>query len=83
MASHVVAAFGFAIMAVILTTVLGAVDPREKYAFALGVLLIAAGASLVTAVPVPEAVSGVIALIGFTVVVGSTVPLLRGSSIEA
>lgn len=83
MASHVVTTFGFAIMAVILVTVLGAVGPREKYAFALGVLLIAAGTSLVTAVPVPEAVSGVIALVGFVVVVGSTVPLLRDSSVEA
>lgn len=70
-------------MAVLLASVLGAVDRRERFAFVPGVLLIVAGPALVALVSVPGAVGGVIALIGVVVVVGSTVPLLRESPAEA
>jgi hypothetical protein len=76
MASQLVVAASLALVVVILASILGAVDRRERYWFVGGVALFivahAAGPGL-------EPVAAILAVVGVVAVVAATVPLLRHS----
>lgn len=80
MASSLVIGFAFALMGVLLLSVLGAVHRREKQAFVVGILLITAGQSLAGGTGSGATVGGIAALFGAIAVVAATVPLLRQSA---
>lgn len=74
MASQLVIAASLVLIVVILASVLGAVERRERVWFVLGVaLFIVAHAAF----PAPETVAFLLALAGIVAVIASTVPLLR------
>lgn len=70
------AAFGAAIVGIVLVAVLGAVERREKFAFVAGVGLFVGG-TILAGGPSLSAAGGGIALVGILLIVASTVPLLR------
>ena len=72
MVSQLVIVGSFLGMAVILAAVVGAVERRERYYFALGVVLLAVASSLGSGVA-----AGVLGLLGFVVVLASAVPMLQ------
>lgn len=76
MASQLVVVVSLVLMLVILVSVLGAVERRERFVFVLGVALFVVAH---TAVRNPENVSILLALAGLIAVLASTVPLLRQS----
>lgn len=83
MANLVAVGFGFLCMGVVLAMVFGAVERREKTVFVAGVVLLAAGPTLVGTVSAPELLGGLVALVGFLAIASSTVPLLRQSATTA
>lgn len=72
-------AFGFAVIGLVLASVLGAVERREKFLFVAGVVLLVVGPILVGSLSLSAVLGGIVALVGFLAIVGSTVPLLRQS----
>lgn len=72
MTNAVVVGLGFAAMVVMGASVLGTVDRRERVWFVLGVALVLVGLTFVSGTG-----GGVLALLGFVVIVASTVPMLR------
>lgn len=76
MASQLLVVAALLLILVILASVLGAVERRERFVFVPGVALFvvahAAGQS-------PETLGVLLALVGLVAVVASTVPLLRES----
>lgn len=72
MVSQIVVGVGFLMMLLIWAAVLGSVQRDERFAFGLGVILMIIGLTFLS-----ETASGIVALVGFLVVVASTVPLLR------
>lgn len=83
MASTLAVGFGVASVVIMWGAVLGAVERREKFVFASGIVLILLGPALVAGGSLPEAAGSLIAALGVLAVVASTVPLLRGSPAEA
>jgi hypothetical protein len=75
MASQLVVAASLALVVVILASILGAVDRRERYWFVGGVALFI----VAHAVGSPGGASAVLAVVGVVAVVAATVPLLRES----
>lgn len=71
--------FGFATITLVLGAVLGVVEGQERYPFVAGVVLLALGPVLATAIDIPELLSGLVAVSGVVAIVVSTVPLLRQS----
>lgn len=75
MANEILIGFGFLAMAVMLGSVLGTVERRERFSFVAGVVLVGVGLTLSE----PAALGAGIALVGLVAILGSTVPLLRQS----
>lgn len=75
MASQLVVAASLALVLVILASILGAVERRERFWFVGGVALFI----VAHVVGSPESASAVLAVVGIVAVVASTVPLLRQS----
>lgn len=72
MTNAVVVGLGFAGMVVLVASVFGAVERRERYPFVIGIALVLVGLSVLSGMA-----GGLVALLGFVLVVASTVPMLR------
>lgn len=72
-------AVGLVGVAVVLATVLGAVDRSERFVFVAGVVVLGLGPILVASGSISAPLGGAVALVGFLAIVASTVPLLRQS----
>lgn len=79
MSSHVVSTALFVALLLVLGAVLEVLDARERYWFVAGVVLVAGGTGLLTVLPLPPLLGGLLALVGVLAIVASTVPLLRQS----
>lgn len=76
MTSQLVIFAAFALIIVILASILGAVERRERFSFVGGIALFIAAH---TATVSPESVAALLAMIGILLAAASTVPLLRQS----
>lgn len=72
MASQTIASAGLLTMFLVWASVIGAVERRERFVFAAGVLAIVASVWIAS-----EPAGAVVAVVGFVLIVASTVPLLR------
>lgn len=79
MATHLVGTVMFVAVLVILAAILFVVDRRERFPFVGGVVLLTAGTGLLTVVPLPPVVGGVLSVLGVLAILWSLVPLLRQS----
>lgn len=79
MADPLAVGVGAVVVVGTLLAVVGAVERRERYAFVLGVVALAAGAVLVDGGGLPVVLGRGLAVLGFLAIVASTVPLLRQS----
>ena len=77
MITDVVIVGSFAMMLVILASILGAIERRERYAFVLGIFLFIVGHSLITS---PELVGVGLAVFGIALAGASALPMLRESA---
>lgn len=71
MANDLVVGLGFAVVLVLVASVLGTVERRERFAFVPGVVLVVLGLTFLSG---PAA--GAVALVGLAAVLASTVPML-------
>ena len=77
MTSGTVFAGALALIVVVLASILGAIDRRERYLFVAGMALFILAHTAVTA---SESVGTALATLGVALAVASTVPLLRASA---
>lgn len=76
MTSTLVYAASLALVVIVLLSILGAVEHRERYGFVGGILLFILAHAAVTS---PESVATGLAVLGILVATASTMPLLRQS----
>lgn len=74
MTSQLVIGGSLALVIVILASILGAIERRERFVFVAGIALFIVAHTLVTS---PENVAAGLATLGILLAVASTVPLLR------
>lgn len=72
MAHGVAVSLGFGGMVVLVASVLGTVERRERFAFVAGVVLVLLGLTFLTGLA-----AGGVAFVGLALVLASTVPMLR------
>lgn len=77
MTSGPVFAAALALIVVVLASILGAIDRRERYLFVAGMALFILAHTAITA---PESAGTALATLGVALAVASTVPLLRASA---
>ena len=76
MTSGLVFAAALSLIVLVLASILGAVDRRERYLFVAGMALFILAHTAITA---PESAGAALATLGVALAVASTVPLLRQS----
>lgn len=81
--SDLAAGLGLVLVLVLLLSVLGAVERRERVWFVVGVLLLVVGTSLAAGGSLAGALGAAMAVGGFVAIAASVVPLVRQSPTTA
>lgn len=76
MTSQLLVGASLALVVVILVSILGAIEGRERFSFVGGIALFIVAHTAITS---PATVATVLAVVGILLAVASTVPLLRQS----